>query len=200
MVLGRSIVGLAVGAASFVTPLYLAELAPAAHRGTVVTMNSLSITFGQVAAYVVGWLFAEYGSPTTGWRLMVGIGAAPALLQCILLFIMPETPRWLVKAGRSDKARAIIRKTCGSDPIASQLADGVLRDIEDEVREEEENASLGGGVDGKASSSFMAGWRELLFVPRNRRALTIACILQGFQQLCGFVSSPRDTEHTSSIQ
>ncbi|KAI1364307.1 putative MFS myo-inositol transporter [Xylaria arbuscula] len=187
MVLGRSIVGLAVGAASFVTPLYLAELAPAAHRGTVVTMNSLSITFGQVVAYIFGWLFAEYGNERTGWRLMVGVGAAPALLQCLLLFVMPETPRWLVKAGRSDEARVIIRKTCGSDPVALQLVDGVLRDIEDEVREEEESASLGSG--GKASSgSFLAGWHELLFVPKNRRALTIACMLQGLQQLCGFNS------------
>ncbi|KAI0517369.1 putative MFS myo-inositol transporter [Xylaria bambusicola] len=187
MVLGRSIVGLAIGAASFVTPLYLAELAPAAHRGTVVTMNAVSITFGQVVAYIVGWLFAEYGSATTGWRLMVGVGAAPAVLQCILLFIMPETPRWLVKANRSEEARTVIQKTCGTDPIALQMVNNVLRDIEVEVREEEESTGLHNG-DGKANNSFLAGWRELILVPKNRRALTIACMLQGFQQLCGFNS------------
>jgi MFS transporter, SP family, solute carrier family 2 (myo-inositol transporter), member 13 len=191
MVLGRSVVGLAIGAASFVTPLYLAELAPASHRGMVVTMNVLSITTGQVIAYVLGWIFAEYGDPTTGWRLLVGLGAVPAILQCVLLFFMPETPRWLVKAGRSEEARAIIRKTSGSDPVAIRMVDAVLKDIEIEVREEEESTSLGpnGNGNGKNSGyrSLLVGWRELLFVPKNRRALTIACLLQGLQQLCGFV-------------
>ncbi|KAI0466362.1 putative MFS myo-inositol transporter [Xylaria cf. heliscus] len=187
MVVGRSIVGLAIGAASFVTPLYLAELAPAAHRGMVVTMNVLSVTLGQVVAYVVGWAFAEHGDPATGWRLMVGIGAAPAVLQCFLLFFMPETPRWLVKAGRSDEARTIIRKTCGSDPNAMQVVDSIFKDIELEVREEEDGLGLGNG-DGKNRHGWLKGWNELLFVPKNRRALTIACLLQGLQQLCGFNS------------
>lgn len=186
MVLGRSIVGLAIGAASFVTPLYLAELAPAAHRGMVVTMNVLSITLGQVVAYVIGWIFAEYGNPATGWRLMVGLGIVPAVIQCILLFFMPETPRWLVKAKRSDEARVIIGKTSGSDPAAMQMVDSILKDIEIEVRGEETSVSLGNG-DGKHRRSWVLGWRELLIVPKNRRALTIACLLQGLQQLCGFV-------------
>ncbi len=194
MVLGRSIVGLAVGAASFVTPLYLAELAPAAHRGTVVTMNVLSVTLGQVVAYIIGWIFAEHGNPATGWRLMVGLGAAPAILQCLLLFFMPETPRWLVKAKRSDEARAIIQKTCGSDPTAMPMVDSILKDIEIEVREEEDSAGLSHG-DGKASGSWRVGWHELLFVPKNRRALTIACLLQGLQQLCGFVGILCVTEY-----
>ncbi|KAI0395698.1 putative MFS myo-inositol transporter [Xylariaceae sp. FL0594] len=200
MVLGRSIVGLAIGAASFVTPLYLAELAPASHRGMVVTMNVLSITTGQVVAYVLGWLLTSAGAENnsearirTGWRILVGLGALPAVLQCVLLLFMPETPRWLVKAGRSDEARLIIRKTSGSNPVAIQMADAVLEDIEIEVREEEEMTSLrraGGNGDsiGKSRSSWLLGWRELLFVPKNRRALTIACLLQGLQQLCGFNS------------
>ncbi|KAI1110041.1 putative MFS myo-inositol transporter [Nemania sp. NC0429] len=188
IVLGRSIVGLAIGAASFVTPLYLAELAPAAHRGTVVTMNVLSITLGQVVAYVIGWLIAEYGSPTTGWRLMVGLGIVPAAIQCVLLFFMPETPRWLVKAKRSDEARVIILKTSGSDRhAAGQIADSILKDIEIEVRGEETIAGLGNS-DGKHRRSLLLGWRELFLVPKNRRALTIACLLQGLQQLCGFNS------------
>ncbi|KAI1161794.1 putative MFS myo-inositol transporter [Nemania serpens] len=187
MVLGRSIVGLAIGAASFVTPLYLAELAPAAHRGMVVTMNVLSITLGQVVAYVIGWIIAEHGSPATGWRLMVGLGIVPAVIQCVLLFFMPETPRWLVKAKRSDEARVIIEKTSGSDRAAVQMVDSILKDIEIEVRGEETSASLGNS-DGKHRGSWLLGWRELVFVPKNRRALTIACLLQGLQQLCGFNS------------
>ncbi|GAP87848.1 putative myo-inositol transporter 1 [Rosellinia necatrix] len=193
MVLGRSVVGLAIGAASFVTPLYLAELAPARRRGMVVTMNVLSITLGQAVAYVVGWLFAAHGDPAAGWRLMVGVGALPALLQCLLLFFMPETPRWLVRAGRSGEARAIIRKTAGEDPVALRMVDSVLKDIEIEVREEEEEeeeedgVNLGNG-DGRNRRNWPKGWEELLFVPKNRRALTIACLLQGLQQLCGFNS------------
>lgn len=188
MVLGRSIVGLAIGAASFVTPLYLAELAPASHRGVVVTMNVLSITLGQVVAYVVGWVFGNTNPANTiGWRLMVGLGAVPALLQCALLFFMPETPRWLVKAGRSDDARAVIRKTAGSDPVARQMADSVLKDIEFEVREEADAVTLGGSGGGEGGSRGLKGWRELVSVPKNRRALTIACLLQGLQQLSGFV-------------
>ncbi|KAI8947086.1 putative MFS myo-inositol transporter [Xylaria longipes] len=187
MVLGRSIVGLAIGAASFVTPLYLAELAPAAHRGMVVTMNVLSITLGQVVAYVIGWVFAEHGNSVIGWRLLVGLGAVPAVVQCLLLFFMPETPRWLVKAKRLDEARAVIHKTCSSDPIARQMVDSIFEDIEIEVREEEDRVSLG-NRDGKNRRSWLKGWRELLSVPKNRRALTLACLLQGLQQLSGFNS------------
>ncbi|RYP48440.1 hypothetical protein DL769_011200 [Monosporascus sp. CRB-8-3] len=101
---------------------------------------------------------------------------------------MPETPRWLVRAGRSAEARRVIQKTVGSssdgggDPDSARLAGGILRDIEVEVREEAESAKL------TNSSEWMRGWQELLTVPKNRRALTIACLLQGLQQLCGFNS------------
>lgn len=117
---------------------------------------------------------------------MVGLGIVPAVIQCVLLFFMPETPRWLVKAKRSDEARVIIEKTSGSDRAAVQMVDSILKDIEIEVRGEETSASLGNS-DGKHRGSWLLGWRELVFVPKNRRALTIACLLQGLQQLCGFV-------------
>ncbi|KAI6092882.1 general substrate transporter [Hypoxylon rubiginosum] len=188
MVLGRSIVGAAVGAASFVTPLYIAELAPPAYRGMLVTMNVLSITLGQVVAYIIGWIFAEHGDPSTGWRWMVGLGALPAILQCVLLLAMPETPRWLVKAGKSAEARQIVAKTLGSNSDDYRfLIDSVVKGIEREMREEQGNAML--VTNGrKSSSSLLQGWHELLGVPKNRRALIIACLLQGLQQLCGFNS------------
>ncbi|KAI1456174.1 general substrate transporter, partial [Annulohypoxylon moriforme] len=186
MILGRSIVGAAVGAASFVTPLYIAELAPPAHRGRLVTMNSMSVTLGQVVAYVIGWIFAEHGDPSTGWRWMVGLGALPAALQCIFLLFMPETPRWLVKAGKSMEAQRVIEKTAGPG-VNNHLIVSVVKDIERELREEQGNAALAGdGV--KSSSSWLKGWDELLKVPKNRRALIIACFLQGLQQFCGFNS------------
>ncbi|KAI1804527.1 general substrate transporter [Daldinia bambusicola] len=187
MVFGRSIVGAAVGAASFVTPLYIAELAPPAYRGMLVTMNVLSITAGQVVAYVIGWIFSEYGHPSTGWRWMVGLGALPAALQCLLLLFMPDTPRWLVKVGKSADARLVIEKTLGYDPSSRRLIDSVVKDIEMELREEQGNSALTSSG-GKNGSTWLKGWNELLNVPKNRRALVIACLLQGLQQLCGFNS------------
>lgn len=190
MVLGRAIVGAAIGAASFVVPLYISELAPAAHRGRLVTMNSVFVTGGQVVAYVVGWAFAEFGRRETGWRWMVGLGAAPALLQTVLILVMPETPRWLVRAGRVDEAWHVIRRVAGSAAGAAAGADVVLRAIAIEVREEEEahKARLRGPQQG--TGPWLDGWDELLTVRRNRRALAIACMLQGLQQLCGFVGTP----------
>jgi SP family myo-inositol transporter-like MFS transporter 13 len=188
MVAGRSIVGAAVGAASFVVPLYIAELAPAAYRGRLVTMNILFITLGQVIAYIVGWIFAEYGDRTTGWRWMVGLGALPAMIQTMLVLSMPETPRWLVKAGHRDTAREVIRKVTGAAEDAARTVEMTLKNIEVEVRNEEEARRSSG----RRRSGGLLGWlgplEELCAVPRNRRALAIACLLQGLQQLCGFNS------------
>lgn len=186
MIVGRSVVGAAVGAASFVVPLYIAELAPAAHRGRLVTMNVLFVTFGQVVAYVVGWAFAEYGARQTAWRWMVGLGAAPAVVQVVLVLGMPETPRWLVKVGRVDEARRVVRRVAGG-AAAAAAADVVLKDIELEVRAEE-RAQKARLREGHGRGAFLDGWDELFAVRRNRRALAIACLLQGLQQLCGFVS------------
>ena len=190
MVVGRSIVGAAVGAASFVVPLYIAELAPSAMRGRLVTMNVLFITLGQVVAYIVGWGFAEYGSRETGWRWMVGLGAVPAGLQTILLLFMPETPRWLVKAGRSEAAWRVIKRVSGSGPGGSRHVDATLKDIEGEVRRENEEMrrlrTLHGGSSGR--HPLLDTWDELFQIKRNRRALAIATLLQGLQQLCGFNS------------
>lgn len=187
MILGRSIVGAAIGAASFVVPMYISELAPAAHRGRLVTMNSVFVTGGQVVAYVVGWAFAEFGHRETGWRWMVGLGATPALLQTMLIIFMPDTPRWLVRAGRIDEARDVVRRVAGTVAGAAAAADVVIKNIELEVREEEQaqRARRRGGP--SAKGSWLDGWDELLTVRRNRRALAIACMLQGLQQLCGFV-------------
>lgn len=188
MILGRSIVGAAIGAASFVVPMYISELAPAAHRGRLVTMNSVFVTGGQVVAYVVGWVFTEFGNRETGWRWMVGLGATPALLQTVLILFMPDTPRWLVRAGRIDEARDVVRRVAGSAVGGAAAADVVIKNIELEVREEEQaQRARRRGAGSTAKGSWLDGWDELLTVRRNRRALAIACMLQGLQQLCGFV-------------
>ncbi|KAK4227976.1 general substrate transporter [Podospora fimiseda] len=180
MVLGRSVVGMAVGAASFVVPLYIAELAPKEHRGRLVTMNVIFITAGQVLAYVVGWLLGEYGA----WRWMVGLGAVPAFVQAGLMVLMPESPRWLVMVGRSGEAKVVLGKVVGGKGREREV-EGMVKGIEIEVREEEGRRG-GGGGGGK--SGWVQGLEELVGVRRNRRALAIACLLQGLQQLCGFNS------------
>ncbi|KAK3946342.1 general substrate transporter [Diplogelasinospora grovesii] len=187
MVAGRSIVGAAVGAASFVVPLYIAELAPAAHRGRLVTMNIVFITLGQVVAYIVGWIFGEYGSTETGWRWMVGLGAVPAALQTAIVLFMPETPPWLVKAGRSSEARVVIEKVSGGKRLgaSSRAVDATLKNIEIEVREE---AQARRRRTNSNRPEWLASLDELFKIQRNRRALAIACLLQGLQQLCGFNS------------
>jgi SP family myo-inositol transporter-like MFS transporter 13 len=192
MIAGRSIVGLAVGAGSFVAPLYIAELAPAPFRGRLITLNVLFITIGQVVAYIVGWAFVQWGSESTNWRWMVGLGALPAAIQCLIMIVMPETPRWLVKVDRHDEARSVLNKVFGAGAEIQRMVDGVLKGIVNEVLEEEK-AKRGRLRSQKKkgteswSASMKDNWKELFRTGGNRRALTIACLLQGLQQLCGFV-------------
>ncbi|CAM1509323.1 Fc.00g030620.m01.CDS01 [Cosmosporella sp. VM-42] len=186
MVVGRCIIGAGVGAASFVVPLYIAEVAPAAYRGRLVTTNVLFITMGQMVAYVVGWLFSTYASPETGWRWIVGLGALPAALQGALVVFMPETPRWLVKVGQSNTAKMVIQRVNGSAG-SSRSADSLIKEIELEVREEYEAQRLREHVTSDRWK-WLGGWQLLMSEGKNRRALAIACLLQGLQQLCGFNS------------
>ncbi|KAI4737863.1 putative MFS myo-inositol transporter [Aureobasidium sp. EXF-12298] len=163
MVLGRSIVGAAVGAASAVVPMYIAEISPADRRGQLVSVQSLFITGGQVVAYVAGW--AVMGR----WRWSVGFGSVPALIQAALLVGMPESPRWLVLKGRDDEAAAVFARLGHDD------CDHIIAQVKHEVKEEQLSAT---------GSMF----NELITVPANRRALTIAAGLQALQQLSGFNS------------
>lgn len=184
---GRCVVGAGVGAASFVVPLYLAEVAPASHRGQLVTMDVLFITLGQAVAYIVGWLLSTFGPEETAWRWMVGLGALPACVQAVLVAFMPETPRWLVKVGRPAAAKLVIQKISGG-AAGGDDADALVREIELEAREEREARRLR-TLEAPGPWRWLGAWRELLSEGQNRRALAIACLLQGLQQLCGFVSA-----------
>ncbi|OAA69457.1 General substrate transporter [Cordyceps fumosorosea ARSEF 2679] len=188
MVAGRCVIGAGVGAASLVVPLYIAEVAPARYRGRLVTANVMLITAGQALAYVVGWLLATRAPPETGWRWMVGLGAAPAAVQAVLVALMPETPRWLVKAGRSATARRVVARTqAAGEEEDSADVDGIIKSIEVELRAEREARALRGARHSRMPR-WLGDWAELLRVGQNRRALAIACLLQGLQQLSGFNS------------
>lgn len=198
MIAGRSIVGLAVGAGSFVAPLYIAELSPAPFRGRLITIVILFVTLGQVVAYIIGWVFVEYGD-RNGWRWLVGLGAVPAAAQGLLMWPMPETPRWLVMVQKRDDARNVLNKVYGGGIDVQKMVDVILKGVEDEVHEEHEARRGRMRASKQRDSSWLIEakdtWGEMFRVPGNRRALTIACLLQGLQQLCGFVSSPWDLYH-----
>ncbi|KAL8694759.1 MAG: hypothetical protein Q9218_000685 [Villophora microphyllina] len=189
MIFGRSVVGLAVGGASLVVPLYISELSPSAFRGMLVTLSILFVTGGQVIAYVFGYLLAQ---KVHGWRWMVGLGAVPAFVQFALLLMLPETPRWLVKAGKEDLAQNVLKKVYASNN--NMVSERVLRSIQKEVMDEEAlskivNPAIPGNDSLPSLTHFQHRMTELLFVGGNRRALVIACMLQGLQQLCGFQNS-----------
>ena len=189
MIIGRTLVGFAVGGASLVAPLFISELSPSAFRGRLVTLSTLFITLGQVIAYVVGYLFSRQQS---GWRWMVGLGALPASVQFGLMFALPESPRWLIKQSRNSEARKALLKAYGFDKAAA--VEGVLQAIKKEISEEEvTNDDVSIAEHGNKVQIQVTRIRnrlaELYQVGGNRRALIIACLLQGLQQLCGFVSS-----------
>ncbi|KAF2622235.1 general substrate transporter [Macroventuria anomochaeta] len=189
MIAGRSVVGAAVGSASFVVPLYISELSPSPFRGRLVTVSSLFITGGQVVAYLVGWAFSERGG---GWRWMVGLGAVPAIAQFGMLFFMPETPRFLIQKGKVAEGKKVLTRVYGDGAGMDKLVTAVLRRVEKEILEEEDVAAPStvkheGSWKAKMTH-IISNFHQLASVGPNRRALTIACMLQAFQQLCGFNS------------
>ncbi|HET7572453.1 MAG TPA: sugar porter family MFS transporter [Gaiellaceae bacterium] len=127
---GRFWLGLAVGTASFVAPMYIAELVPPQIRGGVVSFNQLMVTLGILVAYVVDWGFAGFAS---NWRWMFGVAVVPGAALAIGMFFMPFSPRWLVEQGRDDDARAVLER---------YRSDGVDEELEEIKQVSESEASL----------------------------------------------------------
>ncbi|AKP47383.1 sugar porter family MFS transporter [Bacillus smithii] len=100
----RIVLGLAVGSASTLVPMYLSEMAPTSIRGALSSLNQLMIMTGILLAYIVNYLF----SSIEGWRWMLGVAFIPGLLLLIGMFFLPESPRWLLKQGRENEARSIL--------------------------------------------------------------------------------------------
>jgi MFS transporter, SP family, xylose:H+ symportor len=113
----RIIGGIGVGLASMISPMYIAEIAPAKIRGKLVSFNQFAIIFGMLVIYFVNYFIAKQGDEqwliTDGWRLMFLSGAIPAAIFIVLLFFVPETPRFLVLNGQEDKALKVLNKIAG---------------------------------------------------------------------------------------
>lgn len=104
----RFLGGLAVGGASVVSPMYIAEISPAHLRGRLVAINQLNIVSGILLAYLSNYIVAEAITSNVAWRWMFGVEALPAALFFLLLFFIPYSPRWLVKQGRVGEARNVL--------------------------------------------------------------------------------------------
>ena len=164
-VMARFIGGLGVGSASMLSPLYISEIAPAKIRGMLVTLYQLAIVFGINIIYIVNYLIAnthdQVWNVQLGWRYMLGSEGIPAILFFILLFFVPESPRWLVKENRSDEALKILNKINGPEETHR-----ILKEIKEAVNEEK--------------GSFLD-----LFKPGIRKAMVVGSVLALFSQVTG---------------
>ncbi len=158
----RFVLGLAVGSAALVVPLYLSEIAPTKIRGAIGSLNQLMIVVGILAAFIVNAILASSGD----WRLMLGLAAIPSLVLLVGMAFMPETPRFLVRTGEQDEAREVLEEVRSDGDRADQPE----RKIE-EIREVDEREE-GGGL-------------ELLKEKWVRPALVVAIGLAVLQQLIG---------------
>jgi sugar porter (SP) family MFS transporter len=120
----RFIGGLAVGGASVVSPMYIAEISPAQYRGRLVAVTQFNIVFGILLAFFSNYIIAEMNLGAVEWRWMFGIEAVPAALFFILLFKNPLSPRWLILNKRVDEARAVLQKLgTDSGSVDEEIAD-----------------------------------------------------------------------------
>ncbi len=172
----RMLGGVAIGLASNLSPMYIAEVAPASARGRLVSMNQLTIVIGILLAQFVNWFLVRhlpenasdefiinswYGRQ--GWRWMFAMTAAPSLLFLAGMLFVPESPRWLARSGQRERSRAVLEGIGGA-----AYAEAALADIEQTLANETRNADI-----------------RRLFEPRLRRVLALGVALAVFQQWCG---------------
>lgn len=161
---GRIVVGIGIGFASMTVPVYVAEAAPPAIRGRLVTLNQLFITIGILISSVIAGAFSEL--KTTGWRYMLALAGVPGIIQFIGFIYLPESPRWLVMKGKDEQAITVLRRIRGKEDVHAEI---------NEIKEVIE--------DDKKNEGFVLG--RVFSTPHVRKALFVGCGLQVFQQLVG---------------
>lgn len=160
LMLGRWVIGLAIGLACYTVPLYIAEISPREQRGRLVLCNGVAITAGQALAFYLDYQLAAQHL----WRWMIGIGIIPAIALGFSVLFAPESPRWLIRHQRLDAAkRALVRLG-----LSTQAA----------------TAKLNALIETLGTQSPRVNWR-LLWQPNIRRAVWIGLALGLFQQGMG---------------
>ncbi|KAG9439354.1 hypothetical protein H6P81_019519 [Aristolochia fimbriata] len=166
LIVGRVFVGIGVGIASMTSPLYISEASPAKIRGALVSTNGFLITGGQFLSYLINLAFTEV--PGT-WRWMLGVAGLPALVQFILMLSLPESPRWLFRAGKVEEARTILAKIYPPEEV-----DGEMQALHEAVETEK-----------KQNASEKVSITQLFTTTSVRRGLVIGIGLLVFQQFVG---------------
>jgi len=120
LLVSRFVGGLAIGASSVMAPMYIAEIAPARLRGRLVAMSQFNIVLGILVAFFANYLLVDIGD--TNWRWMFGVVAIPSAIFLVLMFVVPESPRWLVKMNRLNEARSVFERV-GAENVESEMRD-----------------------------------------------------------------------------
>ncbi|KAE9604586.1 hypothetical protein Lal_00010839 [Lupinus albus] len=167
LLVGRVFVGLGVGMASMASPLYISETSPTRVRGALVSLNSFLITGGQFLSYLINLAFTKV--PGT-WRWMLGVAAAPALIQIVLMLSLPESPRWLYRKGKEEEGKAILKKIYSPEDVDGEIQ-ALKESVDMEVKDSESSEKI----------SIM----KLLKTTSVRRGLYAGVGLQIFQQFVG---------------
>jgi len=155
----RLVGGLAIGLASVLTPVYIAEISPSKNRGTLISLNQLAIVIGILFAYLVSWQIARFGE--NSWRWMLAVAAIPSLAFFLGLLAIPESPRWLLSRGRHDEGERILARIFGATVAREQV-----QAVE------------------KAAASEEGSWREVFSLGMRKR-LGVGMFLALFCQITG---------------
>lgn len=169
LILGRILSGIAIGMASTVVPLYISEVAPAKIRGTLVSANQLAFAIGMTTVFIVNAIIANTHAlawnVALGWRFMFGSGMVPAIIFFVLSFVIPESPRFLIKVGKAKEAEAVLIRLNGEETAKKEALQ-----IENSLKSEKK------------------GLISELFAPGVRFAFLIAILAAVFQQLTGTIA------------
>jgi sugar porter (SP) family MFS transporter len=165
LIIGRLIIGLAIGADSAIATAYIAEFAPKSRRGSLSIIQQWMITIGILAAYVIAVItlkVAPDAAKTVDWRILLGIGFIPAIISLVLRARMPESPRWLLERGREADVVAAMKKLD---------IDVTAEDVHREAQAVQET---------QARVERQTNW-----TPAVKRALLVVCVFFVFQQITG---------------